>query len=312
MDVFISFIIPAYNEANNIGATIKSIQAGKLPCNYEIIVVDHASIDNTAELALSLSATVVNKQGGSISSVRNYGVNHSKGNILVFLDADVTLTHQWFLHLNQVIEQLNQDPSIITGSHCSAPENKNWIENYWFNNYAHEINSTNLGTGHMILTRQLFLKIGGFNEALETGEDYAFCMEAIKLGGKVVNNPDLKVIHHDYPKNILKFIQREAWHGRSDAVSVNAILKSKVAIAAFLFSLLHVVLFIVLFSIGFSHALWFVPCAGIAGLVLLSAWKKFGHCKLNVILVNSVIFYFYFVGRTFSFVNLVRNGSSSK
>lgn len=301
MNATISFIIPAYNEENNIRATIESIQSENLGYDYEIIVIDHNSTDKTNFIAKQLSTTVIEKQGGTISSVRNYGVKISKGDILVFLDADVTLTKQWFASIGGVVLQIQHDSYIIAGSHCAAPENGNWIERNWFNNYVHEKNTTNLGAGHMIISRQFFSRIGGFDEGLITGEDYAFCMAGLKAGGRIINNSGLRVIHNGYPATLVGFIKREAWHGKGDATSVSATLESKVAIASLLFVGLHVAIVILLFSTEFRRVLWTIPIAGIIALVVFSSWRKFGHCNLLIILINSVIFYFYFLGRSLSF-----------
>ena len=300
----VSFIIPAYNEQNNIGAVIKSINEGGLGYEYEIIVMDHASVDRTSEIAKSLSAKVHYIKGGTISTVRNMGVRHSTGNILVFLDADVTLTNDWFLNFPDVVKELSHNPDMITGSHCNAPENATWIERYWFNSYTDEKNSTNIGTGHMIVSRKLFNKVAGFNETLETGEDYAFCMSILSIGGKVINNPNLKVIHHDYPKNLFDFVRREAWHGKGDATSIKAILNSKVAIASVIFLVLHLSMIAIFLLEKVDDEYAILPVVGVVSLLFLSSWKKFKHCRLSVIFVNSIIFYFYYSGRILSLKNL--------
>lgn len=299
MSDFVSFVIPAYNEENNIASVIKSIHYGKLPYEYEIIVVNHNSSDKTREIAAALATKVIDKKGGTIASVRNLGVNNSKGNILVFLDADVTLSTQWFSAFSDVVKMLHKESRIITGSHCNAPDNGNWIERYWFNNYTHELKSTNLGTGHMIISRAFFDEIGGFDESLYTGEDYAFCMSAINLRGRIFNNPKLRVVHHDYPTNEIDFIKREIWHGRGDAVSIYSIFKSRVAIAAMTFMVLHIIIGIITIYNN-SYLISVIPVAGIIGLMSISSWIKFRYCKINVILVNAVIFYLYYIGRSIS------------
>lgn len=304
---YISFILPAFNEENNVGGAIRSIHDGNMPFPYEIIVVDHDSTDNTAFIASDLSAKVVKKTGGTISGVRNYGVENSVGSILIFLDSDVTLTHQWFQNIEEVINKLLTNPNIITGSHCNSPENGNWIERYWFNNYVHEANVTNLGTGHMIVTRDFFCKVHGFNESLITGEDYEFCMSAIENGGKIVNNPNLRVIHHDYPKTLAEFIKREKWHGRGDAVSIEKIFKSKVAIATLLFIMLHLLAAITFIIPAFTIAVPLFFMASIPVFCMYCAWRKFLHCGSFAIIVNSVIFYFYFLGRSLSFQEILKS-----
>ena len=143
----ISFVIPAFNEETSIAITLRSILGGEIKWPYEIIVVDHNSTDNTVKIAKRLGAKVVNKKGGSIASVRNFGIENSKGDLIVFLDADVSLTPKWFTAFSAVVDEVSDNPMIVTGSHCHVPEDGNWIEHYWFDSYVHEINVTNLGTG---------------------------------------------------------------------------------------------------------------------------------------------------------------------
>lgn len=300
--ILISFIIPAFNEEDSIGDTLSSINCGQFKLKYEVIVVDNDSTDKTVEVAIGLGANVVSAKGGTIGGVRNIGVSHSCGDLIIFLDADVSLTARWFGAFEKVVELLSVDPMVVTGSHCNAPTPGNWIERYWFNNLTHEVRVTHLGTGHMIVTRELFDIVNGFDEVLETGEDYSFCAQVRNVGGKIINNPELYVIHRDYPKNIWAFIKREAWHGMGDAGSVNAVLGSKVAVASLIFIILHLqILLVVLMSVK-ADIFMGLSLAGLAGLLFLSSWIKFDHCNFRIVLVNSVIFYFYFIGRCFSFI----------
>jgi len=239
----ISFIIPAFNEEEGIAITLRSILDGEIKWPFEIIVIDHSSTDNTAKIAKQFGASVASKEGGTIAAVRNFGIENSKGDLIVFLDADVSLTACWFTAFSAVIDEISDDPLIVTGAHCYVPENGNWIERYWFESYVHEANATNLGTGHMITSRQLFDTIKGFDDSLETGEDYSFCMKAEKAGARIINNPELYAIHRGNPKNIWQFMQREAWHGLGDVTSLKNVLHSKVAVAALLFSGLHLLVF---------------------------------------------------------------------
>ena len=299
--VCISFIIPAYNEEDSIAETLHSVSDGEIGFSSEIIVVDHCSNDRTAEKASALGANVIKAEGGTIASVRNLGVKKSKGGLLVFLDADVSLTDKWFKAFTNVVDQLSANPMIVTGSHCSSPANGNWIERNWFDNYVHEVDTDNLGTGHMITSRKLFDLVNGFNELLVTGEDYSFCMNVLDVGGKIINNKDLHVIHRDYPDNCWQFIRRESWHGMGDVTSIRAIIQSKVAMASLLFMVLHVAGLTAVFVPGVPLIIAPLSLFAIVGLLIFSSWKKFRHCNNVVILINSAIFYLYFIGRSLSF-----------
>lgn len=87
MDRKISVIIPAYNEEKNIGVVINTVKKSKNV--LEIIVVDNLSTDKTEEVSLKAGAKVIkcNMQGKGYAMEK--GVEISKGDIIVFLDADI-------------------------------------------------------------------------------------------------------------------------------------------------------------------------------------------------------------------------------
>src|SRR5271167_1955077 len=89
----ISFIIPAHNEQAGIGRTLEAIReaARVVTQPYEIIVVDDASTDATAEIARQHNATVVPVNHRQIAATRNSGARAAHGERLFFVDADTTI-----------------------------------------------------------------------------------------------------------------------------------------------------------------------------------------------------------------------------
>ena len=88
----LSFIIPAWNEEELIGQTIESIHSAATDLEYEIIVANDASDDQTAEIAESMGATVVHCNNRQIGLTRNDGAGAATGEWLVFVDADTLVT----------------------------------------------------------------------------------------------------------------------------------------------------------------------------------------------------------------------------
>jgi len=94
----ISVCIPARNEAATVGPIIRSIVAalvdvsGQPPLVDEIIVVDDGSVDRTAEVARQAGARVVpaDTPGGGKGQAMRAALHHSDGDLIVFVDADVT------------------------------------------------------------------------------------------------------------------------------------------------------------------------------------------------------------------------------
>ena len=90
----LSFIVPAHNEAFEIGPALMSIfdaaRAVGLP--FEVLVVNDASTDETAELAREKGARVVDVNLRKISAVRNAGARQATGDVFFFVDADTQIS----------------------------------------------------------------------------------------------------------------------------------------------------------------------------------------------------------------------------
>jgi glycosyltransferase involved in cell wall biosynthesis len=87
----VSVIIPAYNEAQAIGSTVKDVQsmAAGSGRNYEIIVVDDGSTDGTGDIAEQAGAKVMrHRRNKGYGASLKTGVLESDGDMVVFFDAD--------------------------------------------------------------------------------------------------------------------------------------------------------------------------------------------------------------------------------
>ena len=303
----LSFIIPAYNEAENIENVFGSIKRCVPDVfQYEILVVDHGSVDNTVELAEACGAKVLVHPEGTIAGLRNFGVSNSTGNVLVFLDADILLTHDWASNIGSVISSLSAGERVLTGSWISIPDTSNWIEKFWFKPLERGDNS-HINSGHLIISRQLFDDIGGFDEKLDTGEDYDISIRAIAANIRLIDDVRLRVIHEGYPKSLAEFAKREFWHGKGDAASLASLFQSKVAMVALLFVMLH--LSLIFFGSIVNEMAVYTLLAGIAGIVIGMASSKYRTEPVYTIFVNSFIYYVYFWARGLSVLSLpgIRN-----
>lgn len=103
----VSIIIPCYNHGKYLAKAIDSVLAQRYK-QYEIIVVDDGSIDNTRSVAESYKTVkYIYKTNGGLSAARNTGIDNSTGNYLVFLDADDWLFED-ALSIN--LHYLNKNP----------------------------------------------------------------------------------------------------------------------------------------------------------------------------------------------------------
>lgn len=96
----ISVIIPAHNAAGTIARCVKAVRSQTIPLDeYEVIVVDDGSTDETAEIAWQAGAEVVQQNRGRPAAARNAGIQAAEGDIVCFTDADCFPTPNWLEEL---------------------------------------------------------------------------------------------------------------------------------------------------------------------------------------------------------------------
>lgn len=139
-----------------------------------------------------------------------------------------------------------------------------------------------MNSGHLIIDKDVFHEISGFNDALITGEDWEFCTRAKGKGIQIVNKPDLHVIHEGYPKTLREFIHREKWHGIQDFHNFYSFLKSLPAIAALLYWASGI--FGIALSIYYKSAIYIaIAIIANSSLCILSTQNKRKRFPLNII-----------------------------
>jgi glycosyltransferase involved in cell wall biosynthesis len=306
----ISIVVPAHNEARFLRGLLQSIRQF-VPGEVETVVVDNGSSDETSSIAREHGCRVTKLDRRAFPSVaRNAGVTASSGEVLVFLDADVELTAEWGRTLSAMIESLRARPMVVTGDQYHISQRPSWLERVWFDSLRART-PTYIDGGNLITTRKVFDSIGGFAEHLETSEDVDFCTRAVSHGAQLQVNQGFKVFHEGYPKTASGFVRRERWHGRSDFRNVHSVVRSKVAVAAVVFILLHVSLVLsllggVLFAQGYQAAAAFSIL--IVLLCLTSCLQKFRRNSPSRMLANLPVMYLYYVGRSRSALDALRSG----
>jgi glycosyltransferase involved in cell wall biosynthesis len=300
----VSIIIPAFNEQQYIAATLEAITDNPPPCSYEVIVVDNGSTDSTFELVKAANVRLLSCPEGTVAAVRNKGVAASTGDVLVFIDADVEVSNDWQLEMTEVLRQFVDTPLLVTGSRCLPPDKTFWLNRFWFC-FLTQYDAPYINSGHLITSRLLFDQVVGFSGALETAEDYDFCMKAKAVGAELVNNKKLSVIHHGYPRTIGAFIRRERWHGSEDVQSLASFKASKMAwLATLQLSLL--VLCIVALLIGEFMVLPFYILFSFVFCLALTVFK-FRPIEWRAWLLTPCIFYLYLCGRGLALVDRIRS-----
>lgn len=113
---FFSIIIPTYNRADLIAATLRSVQTQDF-VNFEVLVVDDGSKDHTAEVVRPFVADprfqYLLKANAERGAARNYGLDRAKGEYVIFLDSDDLFHPNHLATLHTAISVLEPRPNFI-------------------------------------------------------------------------------------------------------------------------------------------------------------------------------------------------------
>lgn len=185
----LSVVIPAYNEEKYIGGCLQSLIDKAGDDIYEIIVVDNASTDKTAEVAKSFKGVrVVKEKRKGLTRARQAGLLASKGDLVAYIDADTQVKDSW---LHRVKREFEKNPRLVC---LSAPYSlydvSKWkrvlVWSYWnllaYPTYMLLMKYMVLGA-NFVARRSVLMKIGGFDATIEFyGEDTNIARRLAKAG----------------------------------------------------------------------------------------------------------------------------------
>lgn len=169
----VSFIIPAHNEEGCLAATLEAIHAAarELQHDYEIIVVDDASTDRTADIAREHGATVVPVNNRQIAATRNAGARAAQGERLFFIDADTLASTKAVAAALRQLDRGAVGGAALVRFDTHAPLYAR-VAVWWLNWGARLANLS--GGAFMFATREAYDRVGGFDERLFGAEDAVF------------------------------------------------------------------------------------------------------------------------------------------
>ncbi len=205
--MFISIVITVKNEADNIAELLDSLLIQEEP--FEIIIVDANSNDGTQEILKEYAEKYKQVKffihAGSRGEGRNFGVKKAKGKIIAFTDGGCKADKNW---LKELRKKINEGYDIVAGKTINVGRFEE-IERVkvYYKGYDVTYPSCNLA-----YRKELFEKIGGFDNRFVTAEDIDLNLRAIKAGGKITYNENA-IIYRKTAKNILSFIKQAFFYG---------------------------------------------------------------------------------------------------
>lgn len=199
---FISIIIPVYNGTKFLNQCLEALSASSYS-SYEVIVVDDASTDDSAEIARGKGVTVLQlpRQSGP-AAARNYGAQQAKGDILFFVDSDVLVQRGTVARVAADFQQ-NPDIAAVFGSYDDSPAEHNFLSQYknLLHHFVHQQSSREAATfwaGCGAIRREVFQEVGGFDQkryARPSIEDIELGYRMRRMGYRIMLDKHLQAKH---------------------------------------------------------------------------------------------------------------------
>jgi glycosyltransferase involved in cell wall biosynthesis len=313
----VSIIIPAFNEARVIGKCLDSLTRLDFPPDhFEVILVDNGSADATVQIAKSfadrLNLTVLQKHGVKISALRNLGANVASGAVLAFLDADCLPPPSW---LTDILALAPKDGTGVVGAHYLLPEDSTWVGRIWhvYQEAPKAGDVSHVPAGDLVMRREDFLRLRGFDESIQTNEDYELCDRVRKAGMPVRAFPHLGVVHLGTAQSLKIFYRKQCWHGTHvvkvflrDALHSDN--KNAVLFAAY--TLAGVAALVATVAMGFWQGMWapslIALCALLLPPVLLALRRVVPKRKFSDFIPLAALYFVYGLARARALLNLGR------
>jgi glycosyltransferase involved in cell wall biosynthesis len=197
---YFSIIIPTYNRAGFIGKTIQSLLNQTFD-DFEIIVVDDGSTDNTKEIVEAFTDSRIKyywKENAERGAARNYGAKKANGQYLNFFDSDDIAYPNHLQEAKKVIEK-NNNPVVFALGYEIEQNEKKKIKVKYKNINSQLIHGNLLSCNPVFVKKQVFLnQLFSENIKLSGSEDYLLWLQlASKFKIYHSNTITSRLCHHD-------------------------------------------------------------------------------------------------------------------
>jgi glycosyltransferase involved in cell wall biosynthesis len=176
---FVSVVVPCYNHAHFVGQTIDAVLAQDYP-NFEIIIVDDGSTDNSAEVVQAYGdarVRYVYRENGGLPAARNTGIKNARYDFIGFLDADDTWEPRFLRMVMATFAEKGEDYGIVVSNrryideHGNAVAHRTQLSTPGREVTQRELIQQTFFSTALVARASVFEQVGLFDESLRSTED---------------------------------------------------------------------------------------------------------------------------------------------
>lgn len=215
----ITVIIPTRNRLGSLAETLSSLGHQDIPVGaFEVVVVDDGS---SPPVPMDMGASrprIVRLEGKERSAARNAGVSVARGEILVFLDDDVTVGSDF---LSAHLAAQREWPGVLAVGRLELADQeaempfvrfRRSLEGGEVPSHRGLVQQRNFCTAaNMSIPRDTFVALGGFAEDIVSSEDQDLALRHTRAGGRIVFIPEARGLHRDRALDISSYCRRVEW-----------------------------------------------------------------------------------------------------
>ena len=196
----VSVIVPVWNNPDQLALCVEALKAQDFPSDdYEVVVVDNGSTDDTAERARALGARVLEERKPGSYAARNHGIAETGSDYLAFTDSDCIPDRRW---LSTAVARADREANIGVVAGRIDLFDESGGAGGWAQSYealvAFPQQQARLGTcatANWLSPRRVITDMGGFDETVKSGGDHHMGMRIRDAGFDLVYEPGMIVRH---------------------------------------------------------------------------------------------------------------------
>jgi len=217
--MFFSVIIPVYKDWSRLKVCINSLQNQKKNgFDFEIIIVDNEPEHNPPQFITAINGIkLIHEPAPGSYSARNRGAKLARGEYYAFTDSDCIPDREWLMNAKKSFEEQKCD--LIGGRIDLFKEEKGTEWAYIYEKYtafsqSKNILNGNIVTANLLVKKDVFNEINGFDDSLKSGGDWDFSKRASNEGFLLHYADDVIVMHparKDVKQLLVKQKRFAAW-----------------------------------------------------------------------------------------------------